>query len=80
MSKSFNYTLIANIILIIFPILFAITVCNSVYKEEKGFQAIYTEDAVTDEGCDGVMLINISFAILLGAIWNGTKIIKIGAI
>jgi hypothetical protein len=82
MSAGIKYTLVANILLIIFPILFAITVCNSVYKENTKLttQQIFENENPQHEDCSGTMIINISFAILLAALWNGKRVIKIGTI
>jgi hypothetical protein len=77
MSASFKYTLIANFLLIIFPILFALTVFWSVFNEEK---ILSTHDVEVDDDCAGSMIVNVSFAIFLGAIWNGKKILKVGTL
>jgi hypothetical protein len=75
--SSLKLTLLANVLLIIFPILFAITVCTSVYDENSKLTLKYTD---SEEGCKSNMIINMSIAIGLAALWNSKRIIKIGAL
>jgi hypothetical protein len=82
MSASFKFTRIINILIIIFPILFALNIYTSLNKENtlNLSQTKYTQSPSTEEECEGTMLVNISFAVILAALWNGKRVLKIGAI
>jgi hypothetical protein len=74
----------ARVLIIIFPILFAVNVLNTFNIEESEMQmkSMNVLDTLKNgnEECSSTMVINASFAILLAALWNMKKIIKIGAI
>jgi archaellum component FlaF (FlaF/FlaG flagellin family) len=83
MSVTYKYSLISNIILILFTIVFAITVYSSIDQENTNLnqiQAKYEEPFTENDQCTSSTLINVSFAIVLAALWNGKRIIKIGTI
>jgi hypothetical protein len=80
MSASLKYTLLANILMVIFPVLFAYNVCSSVFLEGQA-DTLHPKntDAVNDE-CTSSLLLNGSIAIVLGALWNFKKVLKIGSL
>ena len=82
------YTKLANILIIIFPLLFAANVYISFIKEESMFRELETKilvpmnnaNEVKDTKCSTSMFINASFAVVLAFMWNAKKAIKIGTI
>ena len=78
MSNITKFSRVANILLIIFPILFAINVCSSIQSEEIKVHNKVKEGE--EDYCLGSIFLNLSFAVFLAALWNGKKIIKIGVI
>ena len=89
MSYNKYATTLANVIVIAFSLFFAMNVFSSINKEENIFKKIQTElnvkhlehmDLPYEEECSTTMIINASFAVLLAALWNVKKIIKIGTI
>jgi hypothetical protein len=78
MSNITKFSRIANILLIIFPIFFAINVCSSIQTEDI---KVFDKVKENEEGyCFGSIFLNLSFAVLLAALWNGKKIIKVGVL
>lgn len=85
----FNYTSkIANLLIIVFPLLFAANVyyimnkesqLNSNCVEENTKSIIINEDYdLNENNCTYYILLNMSIAVLLSFIWNTKKAIKIG--
>ena len=78
MSSISKITLFGNLFLIIFPIIFAGVVTLSLCRENiKMSELIPSED---EDICPTTMVVNVSLAILLAALWNGNRIIKTGVI
>ena len=78
MSSPTIIKFVGNFFLIIFPIIFASMVTHSLLIENikpKDFIDFEDEDI-----CPTKMFVNVSVAIILAAIWNGNRIIKIGVI
>jgi hypothetical protein len=78
MSSISRITIVGNFFLIIFPIIFAGMVTQSLFIENiKMKEFIASED---EDICSTTMFLNVSLAIVLAALWNGNRIIKIGVI
>ena len=73
-----RYSIITNSLLIAFPLFYAVTVCYS-FTLENSTEPSRSEIKTHNECCDS-MFINIGIAILLAAIFNAKKIIKVGAL
>ena len=87
----FKYTSkIANLLMIVFPLLFAANVCYIMNKESQ-LESYCVEDNdntkpiiinenydLYDNSCIYYISINLTFAVLLAFIWNTKKAIKIG--
>ncbi len=85
----FNYTSkIANLLMIVFPLLFAANVCYIMNKESQ-LDSNWVEDNTKpnilnenydlyDDSCIYYIPINLTFTVLLAFIWNTKKAIKIG--
>jgi hypothetical protein len=76
MSKFYKVT---NALLLLFPIFFGVMVFYSITSEDNKMIIISNKKEREIE-CSGSLFLNISFAVILAAAWNGKKIIKIGAI
>jgi hypothetical protein len=78
--------LLINVFLVVFPLIFAINVYTSFTKEEnivKIFEEeinLLTVDQIENTNCSSTIVFNVGFAVLLAALWNSTKVIKIGTI
>ena len=80
------YTKLANLLIIIFPLLFAANVYASFIKEENIFTELENKihvpmsnaNEVKDTKCTTDILLNASFAVVLAFMWNAKKAIKIG--
>ncbi len=78
MFTELKYRTITNFLLILFPICFATNVCLSLMKENalvNGESIQVNENVCLDSIC-----LNVGFAVILAAIWNGQKVIKTGAL
>lgn len=77
---------IANVCIIIFPLFFASVVFTSFTNEEHTFldnkqlNVLTLENEQINTECSSKLVINVAFAIVLAALWNAKKIIKIGTI
>jgi hypothetical protein len=67
-----------NFMLILFPLCFAVNVGYSLIQENA---IINKSEQIEDETvCIDSIFLNMAFAVVLAAIWNGQKIMKIGAL
>jgi Ca2+/Na+ antiporter len=70
---------VTNALLLLFPVFFAIMVYYS-FKNEDSMQINYTKQEEKSVECGDSLFMNISFAVILAAVWNGKKIIKVGTL
>ncbi len=79
--------LTANVCVIIFTILYATKVITSFNKEDSYRDLSHNKSLLQKEEngenqhhCYGNMMINLTFAVCLAALWNAKKVMKIGTI
>ncbi len=78
MFTEFKYKIVTNFMLILFPLCFAVNVGYSFMQENA---MMNKTDQIKIEGvCIDSIFLNIAFAVVLAAIWNGQKIMKVGAL
>jgi hypothetical protein len=79
MMRKSNLYKVTSIILVVFSMSFVIMVYYSLKTEDIQQINIKNKEDTNIE-CGDSLFFNLSFAIILAALWNGKKIIKIGVI